>query len=374
MQQIAMVFLAFGMLACSATPREGRPANHVACQVIFDAGSSGTRLYIYQLTASGWVKHSGPQTAALADPVRGISNQTMADAEAVTDSIVAAMAQIQQDGPLQSDGMLKWKGFEWETNCQLETVAVYATAGMRLAERQHPADTESLWEMLNLKLSKALGRSVTTRTLTGFEEGLFAWLATREEQPDANFGIVEMGGASAQISFPCQACTDSRWVLVQGVDVPLVSISFLGLGQDEAWKTHSNPSECSPGIGLRDSAWRVADCTDGVALPAGLGDSIRGFVEQADIHRWHLAGAFLFSKHSDFGDYCQNDIVSAYKPKTSCFRAIYQAYFLSSMGVPISTELSQVDWTLGAAICARDSCLAKAGPPECRWSRGGCVD
>lgn len=379
LKQAAIIFLGLFLSACATTPEHGSAengalANGAACHVIYDAGSSRTRLYIYQHTATGWVQHSGPKRAALADPVRRNRGKTMADAGTVTDSIVAALDDIRRDGPLKKDGSRRWQAFDWQSQCRLNTVAVYATAGMRLAEQNNPAEAELLWDMLNRKLSDALGMAVTTRTLTGFEEGLFAWLAAREEQGDGNFGVAEMGGASAQISFPCATCETSRQVLVQGVDVPLVSFSFLGMGQDEAWKKHSRHAACKWGVGLKNPHWRAADCTDGIEIPASTGQAVRELVDQADVRRWYLAGAFGYRKYSDIDNYCRNDIDSGFKPKSSCFRALYQSYFLNSLGVPVSSELSDVDWTLGAAICTASSCLAKAGPPECQWSARGCVD
>ena len=135
MKQTASFFLYLFLCACSVTEKYPEPENITACQVIYDAGSSGTRLYIYQQTAEGWVKHIGPTMAALADPVRGNRNKSMADAEVLTDNIVAAVNDIQKGGPLKKDGSFEWLGFDWPAQCRLDKVAVYATAGMRLAER-----------------------------------------------------------------------------------------------------------------------------------------------------------------------------------------------------------------------------------------------
>ena len=42
------------------------------CQIVFDAGSSGTRLYVYEKKNNSWIEHEGPKGSALADPVREI--------------------------------------------------------------------------------------------------------------------------------------------------------------------------------------------------------------------------------------------------------------------------------------------------------------
>jgi hypothetical protein len=373
-KRAAIIILCLFLSACSSTTEQGGLAPPVACQVIYDASSSGTQLYIYQQTTTGWVNHRGPGMAALADPVRGNRRKTMADADALTDTIVAALVDIRSDGPLKKNGDPKWASFDWQTQCRLDSAAVYATAGMRLAERLNPAGSEFLWEMLNQKLNVALGMAVTTRTLTGFEEGLFAWLAAREKQKDEHFGIAEMGGVSAQISFPCSDCKVSRPVIVQGSEIAMVSFSFLGMGQDEAWKNQADHTQCKRGVGLKNPGWLIADCSDDIDIPDQIGEQVRGYAKQSDVHRWLLAGAFGYSKSTDIDDFCRADIDSGYMPKTSCFRAVYQPYFLNSLGVPMGSELSGVDWTLGAAICAVSDCLAKAGPPECQWSAHGCME
>jgi len=379
MKQAAIIFLIFFLPACSTLSRQGgteveTTANGTACHVVYDAGSSGTRLYIYQQVATGWVKHRGPVVAALADPVRGNRNRTMADAGAVTDAIVMALDDIRRDGPLRKDGSRDWQAFDWPVQCRLESVAVYATAGMRLAESAYPVAAKRLWGLLNRKLSNALAMAVTTRTLTGFEEGLYAWLAVREVQGDGHFGIVEMGGASAQISFPCMTCETARPVVVRGVDVPLVSYSLLGMGQDEVWKRNSQRPACKPGAGVKDPQWQVRDCTQGIGMVEGSGREVKADVSRADVRRWYLTGAFVYAKYSDIDYYCRNNVDSGFKPEGSCFRALYQPFFLKSLEVPVNSEHSDVDWTLGAVICEASACLAKAGPPECRWSTSGCVN
>jgi len=374
MKQAAIVVLYLFVSACSLTPEQGGSAPLASCQVIYDAGSSGTRLYIYQQTTTGWEKHRGPKMAALADPVRGNRKKTMADADALTDSIVAALDGIRSNGPLNKNGDLKWHAFDWQAQCRVDKVAVYATAGMRLAERSHPANSELLWDMLNQKFSAALDMEVTTRTLTGFEEGLFAWLAAREMQQDEHFGIAEMGGASAQISFPCAECKVARPVIVQDLEIAMVSFSFLGMGQDEVWKNQPDHSQCKRGVGVNNPDWLMADCSDDIDIPDLVGRQVRGNVKKADVHRWLLAGAFGYSKSTDIDDFCRGNLDSGYGPKTSCFRAVYQPYFLNSLGVPMGSELSNADWTLGALICTVSDCLAKAGPPECQWSARGCME
>ena len=367
----AMLVLLLG--ACAGDQRREQSSDLQTCHVVFDAGSSGTRLYIYRQSGSGWVRHDGPKTGALADPVRSRRGKTMADAGDVTADIVALLDDWFDEGPPKKSGSPKWLAFDWWSLCRVESASVYATAGMRLAELEYPDKAEKIWAMLNRRLSNRLDMEVTTRTLSGFEEGLFAWLAVREGQADGQFGVAEMGGASAQVTLPCDSCEDSRPVTVQGRELRIYSGSYLGLGQDEMWKKLVNRSACKRAVGLENPQWRVMDCTDGIELSAEFQTDARIIASHPGIDRWFLAGAFRYTRASDIDNYCRDNVNSGHNPKSSCFRAIYQSLVLNSLGIPVSSELSDADWTLGAVICDIGSCLSYAGPPECAWSPRGCL-
>lgn len=360
------------LAACSSEQTRDPSTDRQSCHVIFDAGSSGTRLYIYRQSAAGWERHDGPRTGALSDPVRANRGKDMDDAERVTTSIVSSLERMPEQGPLNKRGDPKWLAFDWRSLCRVETASVYATAGMRLAERTNPEEAEAIFDMLNRKLADALNMKVTTRTLSGFEEGLFAWLAIREGQEDGQFGVAEMGGGSAQVTVPCDDCKDSRLVIVQGRQQLIFTDSYLGLGQDEMWKNHSNRAACKKGVGRNNPHWRVKDCTDGLVLTADFKADAKIIASQTHIRRWYLAGAFRYTQPSDIDNFCRTNMESDYMPRSSCFRAVYQSYFLNSLGVPVSSGLSKEDWTLGAVICSVNSCLSYAGPPECGWSADGC--
>jgi len=332
-------------------------AEPVSCQVIYDAGSSGTRLYVYQQTATGWVKHSGPRTSALADPVRGIRGKTPGDAPAVVAEMVTALEAMRSGDLTSEGGVPRWSAFDWQKECRVEAAAVYATAGMRLAEQQDAEASTRLWSMLNNKLSERLGLDVTTRTLTGYEEGLFAWLAVREGQPDANFVVAEMGGASVQITFPCPECEEARVVTVRGSSLPMASYSFLGWGQDEAWKRFGPLDACARGAGELDPNWLVSDCAVPIRVSSETSEAIRAYLGDRDELRWYLRGAFTYMRESDVERFCREGVDSSFEPETSCFRAVYLRNVLAALGVPGAAQKGRLDWTLGAAVCTATRCL-----------------
>lgn len=353
---LAVIFLFLG--ACTRQV-EPDPTTIVlpACHIIYDAGSKGTRLYVYEQTETGWLEHGGPKTGALADPVRAIRGRTMADATAVVDEIVNALESMRVNGPLNKKGKPKWPAFDWRQQCDVQTVSVYATAGMRLAEQKNAVDSEVLWDLLNKRLSEAVGMGVTTRTLSGFEEGLFAWLATRESQDDDDFGIAEMGGASIQVSFPCPQCETARQVKVKDQQVAIYSHSFLGWGQDEAWKRFGSSPTCELGVALDDPGWNVTDCSAGMGGFADTALTIANSVRAAETQRWYLSGAFRYMKDDDMDQFCRKGTDSGFEPVSSCFRAVYFQNVLDTLGLPVDAKSGGVDWTLGAVVCTATKCL-----------------
>lgn len=343
--------------ACTTGIKDsGEETTALPCYIVYNAGSSGTRLFIYQQTAAGWVTHRGPQTGALADPVRAIRGKTMADAADVVGRIVNSLEGMRQDGPVNKNGEPAWRAFDWPAQCDVKAAAVYATAGMRLAEKRDPAASGVLWKLLNDRLGNALGMKVTTRTISGYEEGLFAWLAIGEGRKDNNFGIAEMGGASVQITFPCDDCEGAGLVRAGAHRVALYSDSFLGWGQDEAWKKFQPLPACERGVGLRNPQWQPTDCEAGMMLESDAVDSINArVVNRPDLH-WYTSGAFRYMRDTDIDQFCRKGIDSGFEPETSCFRAVYLQQVLNRLGLPDTAEQSAVDWTLGAVLCTATRC------------------
>ncbi len=396
------------LLASCAGLRPGAPspsatagtAAPVACQVVFDAGSSGTRLFLYAKEGMGWREVAGPKTDALADPVRQIRGKRHADIDAVTRSVVNQLERVRSDGPAKANGQPEWQGFDWPARCRVTNAMVLATAGMRIAEQEDPQRSRELWGKLQQALQARLGPGVRVqaRTLTGFEEGLFAWLAVRESRADSRFGTAEMGGASAQVSFPCPQCDPRddavRTVTIRGQATPFYSYSFLGLGQDEAPKTLGMAESCRFGVALKQPGWQKTDCsqridlTAAAAAPGSLKDPYnfgagpaapgqRGTVRHIPTasgaaDSWVLTGAFNYLRDDAVSQCCERE-GQCFDAPTSCFRAVYLEKYLASLGIPAASTRADVSWTRGAVLCAESQCLADAAPPVCRWSPTGCL-
>jgi hypothetical protein len=393
MNLLAPSFVLLSLLAGCAQQSsisEEKPPTPSVCYVIYDAGSSGTRLYLYERQGPEWVEHVGPEVAALSDPVREIRGKSWDDRAAVTDEVTAALDDLLHEGPLNKKGKPEWHAFDWEKKCRVAAVQVYATAGMRIAEQENRKLSMELWRLLKRKLAARLGHSVKiqARTLTGFEEGMYAWLAVRKAKQAENFGIVEMGGASSQITFPCAGCDATndavRDIVVGNRRMRMYSYSFLGLGQDEAPKSLGFPAACAYGVGLQNRGWRVDACasqitletTGGIRDPYNYALDRRGAVVQipqqkSEVKTWFLTGAFNYMDESDIESCCLNR-GPCYNKQTSCFRAVYLQEYLYSLGVSARAEKLDANWTRGALICTLNNCLQQAEEPVCRWSPGGC--
>ena len=401
MNKIAV--LAASMLAVAGCASANLGSEKNACYIMYDAGSSGTRLYVYEQHGADLVEHEGPKVAALADPVRSFRGKTPADIGAVTDEVVAALDTIKTDGPLD-DGKPKWQGFDWSKACNLVSAKVYATAGMRIAEQENPADSLVLWQTLQPKLQAkvGLGVAVETRTLTGYEEGLFAWLSAKGNNTATDFGIVEMGGASSQVTFPCADCdpTDDAVKTIQlgGKPIQMYSYSYLGLGQDEAPNSlpmpfvDPVPADCAHGVGTTQAGWKEADCADDIpittvasgaeirdpynyVLGGAKGTSNALPAAQQNVPQWSLTGAFNYAKDTDVKDCCINKSNSCFQAETACFRPIYLKKYLATLGITADqTAKKNVSWTQGGVICETEDCLAdQTDAPVCRWTSEGCL-
>lgn len=374
--------LIFGLIPVGYASSDKAP-----CRIVYDGGSSGTRLYIYEKQNAKWLQHEGPKVSALADPVREIRGKTWTDADAVINDVVEALKNIKSNGPSNDKGRPEWMAFDWSAKCHITTANVYATAGMRLAEQQNPNRSKLLWLKLKQALSKQLGDKIVidARTLTGFEEGLYAWLSVRDNRGSSDFGVVEMGGASSQITFPCEKCQTARTIILANQSFKVFSYSFLGLGGDEAAKVFGIKPACEYAVGKANPQWTEDACASSIQIKTGqgiydpynIGDKkSRGTykaipIQHSDATQWVLTGAFSFMKDSDV-DTCCKQAGSCFNMETSCFRAIYSKKYLHVMGIK-SRETAESSWTLGAAICEENNCLRNSGQLKCRWLGHACL-
>lgn len=137
----------------------------------------------------------------------------------------------------------------------------------------------------------------------------------------------------------------------------IFSRSFLGWGQDEAWRRFGHIAECERDAGADDQDWQIDDCESGVAGFADVAAEVRRNLEEAQGLRWYLIAAFRYMRNSDIEDFCQKGLDSGFEPESSCFRAIYLQSVVKTLALPPAAEKSAANWTLGAVVCAATRCL-----------------
>jgi hypothetical protein len=319
----------------------------------------------------------------------------------------------------------------------LSAVSLYATAGMRLAEQKAgTAAVGALYAHLRDAISGSLGAlgytvaadAVRAKTLTGAEEGLFTWMTVNglkrlDGRSAAYEGILEIGGASAQIAFPCptpgEACGAESYPLqIDGRKTFVYSHSWLGLGLTEAYRVlnaergwpctqHSKgepgmPSAYDEGACRRSvesiftgegAGLRLADPLNFVSPTA---DRIGGTAALAlpPSIKLHAVGALGFldvtALDTEARAICPVSLGDLKSSKATlpglknerdellplaCFTRVYASALLKR--VP-NLELSgnarkiagvSVDWTFGAAVCELTSCMQGVSSP-CQWNKG----
>jgi Golgi nucleoside diphosphatase len=210
------------LIGCSDTDPNTR---YIA---VIDAGSSGSRIYLYERT----VVNSVVQVRGLFDDQGGLPMSSF-EASPADAGPLGVKPLIDKLTPVLAANNL---------SPQQVQVSLLATAGMRLVEDRSKPNADAIYASARNTLS-ASGMSVgRVETLTGTYEGVYSWVDVNylrgnfREPTQALEGIIEVGGASAQVAYvsPNAAGANAVSVNVNGKGYRLFSISWLGLGQNEA--------------------------------------------------------------------------------------------------------------------------------------------
>lgn len=193
-------------------------------QFVVDSGSSGSRIYVYNklVTESGLVLTDLFESKINVPLASFANNPQDAGSQGIQPLLTSAINFIQPTG----------------ANLALIPTSVLGTAGMRLvSESQQTAIYQSVATTIvanGLELDQ-------TQTITGQYEGVYSWADVNYLYNNFNTnintaGILEVGGASAQIAFATNAATNESVVAVTINNnlYTVYAISFLGLGQDVA--------------------------------------------------------------------------------------------------------------------------------------------
>jgi len=395
------------------------------CQLIFDAGSSGTRLYVYE-------NSNGDLREVFADPIE------------VNIGISWALEKKQCGGTSCTDENIKnvvaglIKEFHQKKACHckagIAAVNLYSTAGMRLAAQERGrSDIVETYKELKAEILKtfaSLGdgypgvteQNISARTLAGQEEGIYTWLTinTLKRNHVKLEGIFEIGGASLQLAYPCgeddQECLNNAVkVFYHNNTVNLFSYSWLGLGRAEAFRIYNVDKgfPCNPAAdSANQSPFDYDQCLASIAESFTRNEE-RGFILLDPLNynardtkgrkvvisipagtEFHGAGGIGFenldSLKLDAAEICNQTVADLvthkedtfksieYTPehllRSQCFARLYLDTLLGNIpGLNLTSNERQIDdvkvgWTLGAAICEQTNCLNKRDL-SCRWNK-----
>lgn len=198
---------------------------------IIDAGSSGSRLYVYCIENKNTLKKIYPQETEKSSS----EGRALSDVAVHKDSVVAYVNNMTSKYKVSNKVPLY----------------ILATAGMRL-ERESKADSIYSYmtgEHNNFRIQKAM-------TISGRYEGLYAWIAANYQYKSLGFntsttekpltytgqpyGIIEIGGASMQIAYPAPSgLKDGNLISRKGFS-NIYCKSYLGGGAKEIFKNPKN--------------------------------------------------------------------------------------------------------------------------------------
>ena len=220
---------------------------------VFDAGSSGTRVHIYRpLSPGGSISASGAVPDLAPNPsskkVKPGLSSFAGKEEQVTAymlplaEFIAANTKEQPDQPVRpSDASPS------PSNC---LVIFGATAGLRSV----PNSAQKLLDAAKAAVAAAVPCAIGSfRVISGEEEGGYGWLSVQalskrlpgqSNAAEGYLGVLEIGGASMQVTFPLQPpalnSAMTRFKAPFGAQSELLySRSFLGYGLDSARRSYN---------------------------------------------------------------------------------------------------------------------------------------
>ncbi|KAF5531904.1 golgi apyrase [Fusarium napiforme] len=254
--------------------------------VILDAGSSGTRVYIYK-----WKNHAKATKDASAAELRSLPKIKLKENKKIHPGVSSFAEKPAQIGPDHLQQLIDI-ALDEVPDSKISDTPVYlmATAGMRLLPKpQQSALLKSMCTYLQSNTKFILPDcDAHIQVISGETEGLYGWIAANYllggfDHPEEHdhgknhhtYGFLDMGGASAQIAFApnvtesAKHADDLKIVRMRTLDgspseYKVFTATWLGFGANQARSryverlqehyntdsTHELPDPCMP-RGLR---------------------------------------------------------------------------------------------------------------------------
>lgn len=251
---LAGLLLAVGSCTGSAAPAPPAPNTPYSYFVaVGDAGSSGTRLYVYnvirpagatatQLPIVKLVSQDGGKAGGYKPPecsVKGLADSSDDQMTKCMNALTTYLGTL-----LDINGVPELV----KTNMR---VAVRATAGVRIVN----IDDQGIHVLTVAEAAIKAGgfQNTTVRVIDGAFESEYAWIAANYMNKTLGgpaidtIGILEIGGASEQIAFIPQILNNRSPISFIGNKYELYAFSSNRLGINEARKQFGEIPACKPG-------------------------------------------------------------------------------------------------------------------------------
>ncbi|WP_421695967.1 hypothetical protein [Aestuariivirga sp.] len=239
---------AFALLVLGISPHHALAQASPLYRVVIDAGSSGSRIYLFEVTPGPYpiVKQLAAFKGVKGDD--GLDNfldgrggvEKNLGPEAVGSAMLSPLLREIQP-----------KLDELKVSHKDVTVDLLATAGMRSVQKpigEHDvAAVDAFYAKVRAAIEVEGFPAGEVRTTDGSaEEGIWTWVDLNDRYRDAfrstkqPVGIVEVGGSSLQVSFPIDGLPNPAAnvyeVKINGRSFSVFDRTYIGLGQDDARK------------------------------------------------------------------------------------------------------------------------------------------
>ncbi len=295
---------------------------------IIDAGSSGSRLHIYEISSSNAIRQVFP-----------------ANEEETAASEGRALSSVAND----PDSVRAY--YDSMTNCYITTdtahipLYILATAGMRLEAQEK---TEGVYAKLN-----AIGQSngfvmKKATTISGRYEGLYAWIANNYKDGTltaSSKGIIEVGGASAQIAFATTSTTlPAENCIYRNGCGTIYSKSYLGGGINQVYANTPDVEPFNFTVPIEDVSAHYGSTTTFYGCGTPLNRAFTGISEKGSFDAY-VASLKRTDKHHRY--------MFAYYMKW-----LFEKLHLEGKVIPVTGD---IEWAEGAAY---DILVNKEQPEE----------
>ena len=222
---IAALAASLVLVASISVPSVASETTTPSYVAVIDAGSGSTRLALYGDDDTLVPREVTKVSTATKGLSTFASNPSLAGPEAITPLLNQLNDYLAAQGIAKAD----------------VPVALLATAGMRNVRRDDRAAAQAILDSTRAAIAASGHPIAENKILPAVQEATLAWLdanalAGTLNRTRGNIGIIAIGGASAQVAFrsPATSGAGVHRVAVEGMTIPVVGVSYLGLGGNDA--------------------------------------------------------------------------------------------------------------------------------------------